>query len=284
MLLQTLRTLAKRISSYQIPIYAGNATFFIGLAAFPALLLILTLLQFTPYTVEDFTAFLTNFLPASFSPMIAYVTTETFSLNAGAVISITAVTALWSASRGVLGLLNGLNAIYHTEETRSYLHKRLLSLVYMVMFIAAILLTLILYVFSQSIQALIYDKLPSITPLANGLMQFKYVLILGYQTLLFTLIFKVFPNKPMKLRHCLPGALVAAFGWLGFSALYSLYVEHFSNYSRIYGSLTTIVLAMLWLYFCLCILFFGGVVNHAMSQGTALQLWETLRGRTQKPD
>lgn len=284
MRLQTLRAVARRISSYQITIYAGNATFFIGLAAFPALMLILSLLQFTPYTAEDFAALLNSFLPASFAPMITYVTTDMFSLRAGAVISITAVTALWSASRGVLGLLNGLNAIYHTEETRSYLHKRLLSLLYMVMFIIAILLTLILYVFGQSVQAVIHTKLPSITPLTNSLMQFKYVLILGYLTMLFTLIFKVFPNKTMKFRHCLPGALVAAFGWLGFSALYSLYVEHLSNCSRIYGSLTTIVLALLWLYFCLCILFFGGVVNHAISHGTVMPVWKKLCGRKEKPE
>ncbi len=267
--IEKIRSLCRRIGSYQIPIYAGNATFFIVLAAIPALMLILSLLQFTPYTIDDFNALLEDVLPHALMPLITYITGEMFSVNAGAVISISAIAALWSASRGVLGVLNGLNAIYGAAETRSYLFKRLISLVYMVMLIVAILLTLILYVFGQKIQQMIAVKLPSLTGLTAILMQFKYVVILGYLTLLFTLIFRVFPNTRTRLIHSFPGALIAALGWLGFSALFTIYVDHFSNYARIYGSLTTIILTMLWLYFCMCILFFGGVVNHYLDRTNA---------------
>jgi len=58
-----------------------------------------------------------------------------------------------------------------------------------------------------------------------------------------------------------PGAIISAAGWVGFSALYSFYITHFANYSYLYGSLTAIVLLMLWLYFCMNILFFGAEVN-----------------------
>ncbi len=269
MFYKKVQSLARRIGSYQVPVYAGNATFFIVLAVFPALMLILSLLQFTPYTASDFTALLEEVLPDVLEPLIVYITDEMLSLNAGAVISITAITALWSASRGVLGVINGLNAIYGAAETRSYLFKRLLALIYMVMLIFAILLTLILYVFGQRIQSMITAKLPALTGLTIFLMQFKYVVILGYLTLLFTLIFKVFPNQHTKFMYCVPGALLAALGWLGFSALFSIYVDHFSNYSRIYGSLTTIILTMLWLYFCMCILFFGGVINQYLARTNA---------------
>jgi membrane protein len=266
MVFQKIKSLGQRIGSYQVPIYAGNATFFIVLAAFPSLMLILSLLQFTPYTVDDFNALLIDVLPSVLAPLVTYITDEMFSLNAGAVISITAITTLWSASRGVLGVINGLNAIYGASETRSYLFKRLLALAYMVMFIVAILLTLILYVFGRKLQAMVIARFPSLTGLTIAVLQFKYILILGYLTILFTLIFKVFPNRHTKLRHAFPGALIASLGWLGFSALFSVYVDRFSNYSRIYGSLTTIILMMLWLYFCMCILFFGGVINQYLDR------------------
>lgn len=59
----------------------------------------------------------------------------------------------------------------------------------------------------------------------------------------------------------LPGAITATIGWLGFSYLYSFYVDHISNYSSIYGAMTTIALLMVWLYACMYILFFGGWLN-----------------------
>lgn len=265
-MLRQIRDLARRIGAYQVPIYAGNAAFFIVLAVFPALMLVFSLLQFTPYTVADFAALMEDVLPGALSPLVTYLTDEVHALNAGAVIPITAVAMLWSASRGILGVLNGVNAIYGASETRSYLAKRFIALVYMILFIIGIVLTLVLYVFGKKIQAMIIARIPALAQATILIMQFKYVVILVYLTLLFTLVFKVFPNTHTKFFQCLPGAVLASLGWLGFSALFTVYIDHFSNYSVIYGSLTTIIVTMVWLYFCLCILFFGGVVNQFLAR------------------
>ena len=264
-MLRQIKDLTRHIGAYQVPIYAGNAAFFIVLAVFPALMLIFSLLQFTPYTVADFAALLEDVLPGALSPLVTYLTDEVHAFNAGAVIPITAVAMLWSASRGILGVLNGVNAIYGASETRSYLAKRIIALVYMVLFIIGIVLTLVLYVFGKKIQAMIIARIPALAQATIFVMQFKYAVILVYLTLLFTLVFKVFPNTHTKFLQCLPGAVLASLGWLGFSALFTVYIDHFSNYSVIYGSLTTIIVTMVWLYFCLCILFYGGVVNQFLA-------------------
>ena len=75
-------------------------------------------------------------------------------------------------------------------------------------------------------------------------------------------MFMVLPNRRNTLRQSLPGALFSSAGWLIFSDLYSIYVEHFAGLSSIYGSVYAIALSMLWLYFCLSILFYGGALNH----------------------
>ena len=265
-MLRQIRDLTRRIGAYQVPIYAGNAAFFIVLAVFPALMLVFSLLQFTPYTVADFAALMEDVLPGALSPLVTYLTDEVHALNAGAVIPITAVAMLWSASRGILGVLNGVNAIYGASETRSYLAKRIIALVYMVLFLIGIVLTLVLYVFGKKIQAMIIARIPALAQATIFVMQFKYAVILVYLTLLFTLVFKVFPNTHTKFLQCLPGAVLASLGWLGFSALFTVYIDHFSNYSVVYGSLTTVIVTMVWLYFCLCILFFGGVVNQFLAR------------------
>ena len=74
-------------------------------------------------------------------------------------------------------------------------------------------------------------------------------------------MYMVLPNQKNRFWDSLPGALLASSGWLVFSDLYSIYVEHFSNYSNIYGSVYAVALSMLWLYCCLSIVFYGGALN-----------------------
>jgi membrane protein len=71
----------------------------------------------------------------------------------------------------------------------------------------------------------------------------------------------VLPDRENTFRKSLPGALVASLGWMGFSRLYSVYVRYVSSYSNIYGSVYAVALSMLWLYCCVTILFYGGLLN-----------------------
>ena len=89
----------------------------------------------------------------------------------------------------------------------------------------------------------------------------RFFLLLGAQTLLFTTLYMVLPNRRNRFADSLPGAMFASAGWLIFSDLFSMYVEHFPNYANIYGSVYAVALSMLWLYFCVSIVFYGGVLN-----------------------
>ncbi len=75
------------------------------------------------------------------------------------------------------------------------------------------------------------------------------------------LIFAFLPNGRNRLRHTVPGAALASLGWLAISDLFSLYVENFASLTNIYGSVYTLALAMLWLYFCLSLIFYSAAFN-----------------------
>ena len=117
-----------------------------------------------------------------------------------------------------------------------------------------LLVTLMLYVFGETITNYLF-----IGTRALGILRF--LLLLVVQTSLFTAMFMALPNRKNGFRDSLPGAIMASFGWLIFSDLYSVYVEHFSGYANIYGSVYAVALSMLWLYFCVSIVFYGGVLN-----------------------
>ena len=78
-------------------------------------------------------------------------------------------------------------------------------------------------------------------------------------------MFMALPNETYRFSQVFPGAVFAAVGWLTFSRLYSFYVENFSGYANVYGSVYAVALSMLWLYCCLSILFYGGVLNQYLA-------------------
>ena len=84
-------------------------------------------------------------------------------------------------------------------------------------------------------------------------------------TILFAFIYAFVPDKKLHFREQIPGASFAAVVWSIFSWGFSLYVDWSGSYS-IYGSLSIIVIVMVWLYFCMYIIFMGAYINRYFSQ------------------
>ena len=268
-----VRARIQQLSALHINIYAANAAFFIILAAIPSVMLLLALLSLTPLTIDDFFNMINDILPASVLPLFTILREDLVPDSRVTLISISAITTLWSASRGVLGLLYGLNAVYRIPETRGYFYKRLISMFYMILLLIVIILTLVLHVFGQKIQLLLLHYLPRIAQITAFFLQRKILILLGLMALIFTLIYAVFPNRRIQLRYAVPGALFSAAGWLLFSFAFSIYVNHFSNYSAIYGNLTMLILIVVWLYCCNYILLLGGVLNYMLERYHLLQFY-----------
>ena len=84
--------------------------------------------------------------------------------------------------------------------------------------------------------------------------------MLAILTLFFDIVFKALPNRKLSLKSQLPGACICSVAWYVFSFGLSVYVDYFNGFSM-YGSLTTIVLVMLWVYFCMYIMMLSVEVN-----------------------
>lgn len=259
----------RSIKEMRIPLHAANACYFIVLSLFPALLLILSLLRFTSLEVEALVDFLGDFFPQALMPSVEDLVIGTYQNSSGVLVGLTAFTALWSASRGIYGLLSGLNAIYGVSESRNYLYTRSISVVYTFLLFLVILLTLALHVFGSTILGMLTMIDNKVLIFLIDLVDFRFFFLLGIQTLIFTMIFMALPNKRNRFWESLPGGIFASLGWLIFSDIYSAYVENFNRYANIYGSVYAVALAMLWLYCCMSILFYGGALNrYLMEQRT----------------
>ena len=247
----------KDCTDLQIPVYAANACYFLALAVFPALLLILASLRYTPLSAVDLIRLLEGILPGALMGAAESLIVSTYYNSSGAVLGISAMTALWSASRGIHGLLAGLNTVYGVREDRSWLDTRLISVGYTFVFLLLVIVTLVFQVFGESLTRWLFPSWP---------IDWRSTWLLAAQILVFDLIYMVLPNRRNRFLESMPGAVFTAVLWQLFSHGFSLYVEHMvSRYTNIYGSVYTVAIGLLWIYWCMCILLFGGLLNRLLN-------------------
>ena len=259
---QLIGIFSKKIKDEHISAFSAQAAFFIIISYFPFIMFLLSIIKFTNIEESDMLKIFKQVLPTAVNPFMINIIDQIYNIgNTGTLIPITAITTLWSAGKGFLAIMKGLNAVYNIEETRHYFHQRLLAAFYTLAFAVIIILTMGIFVFGNKLFIWIKQKLPAFMDTALVIISLRT--ILGFLTLIifFLIIYVVIPNRKTKMVNELPGAMICAAGWMGFSYAFSYYIDNFSNYSSMYGSLTAVVLFMLWMYFCMYILFIGAEFN-----------------------
>lgn len=265
-LLRKFQSLALWLRPMQIPLHSARTCFFLVLSIFPSLLLLLGLLRYTAYGSDELLALLAGWLPQSLLGVVSALVDASYRHSSGMVVSVSALATLWSASKGTYGLLDGLNAVYGVTDHRGYWRRRCRSVSLTFLLLLTLVLTLVLNVFGNALlDFLQMTTRPAVLVLVRWL-NLKAILLLMLQTALFTLMYALLPGRRNRLMQSLPGAVVASVSWSVFSALFELYVSHFARYTNIYGSVYALALGMLWLYFCIGILFAGGAFNRWLAE------------------
>jgi len=176
-----------------------------------------------------------------------------------AVISITGITTMWSASRGVAAVERGIKKVYDVKQKRNLFKKLVFSVFYTLLFIVAFLVTILIIVFGESLYYRGFFGNP--TDPGGVLRKIQWIMYPGVFNIFFIFVYKVLAGKGTAVKDHVPGAAFTTVGWFIFSVGFSVYIERFSNYSYIYGSLSVIVMMMLWLYSCMIILLMGAEIN-----------------------
>lgn len=248
------------IASHHVGAYAAQAAYFFMLSMIPIILLLLTMVQYTPVTKVDVMTAVVQVFPSSVDSLITSIVNQVYN-QSSTVIPVTIIVALWSAGKGVLSISTGLNAIYGCPETRNYFYLRIRATLYTVLFVVMILLLLIMSVFGNSINIFATSHIPALKPVADKLIEMRTVVtplsLMGFSLL----IYKFLPNRTDWFRKQIPGSIFSAIGWMVISWVFSVYLDIFEGFSDMYGSLTTIVLIMLWLYFSMYCILLGAEAN-----------------------
>ncbi|MBE7055982.1 MAG: YihY/virulence factor BrkB family protein [Ruminococcaceae bacterium] len=251
----------RRAAKHSVAAHAAQSTLFLFISFFPFVMLFITLLNYIPLPLTEAGQLEPGFLPAPVSGLLNSLLTEINQSASGTIISVTAITALWTASKSLYAIGNGLNSVYGVKETRNYFVLRFFALIETIMFIFVLFIVLLIIVFGNIIHIWMYGISPGLAEILDKIINLRGLFGLLILTLFFSAIYVIMPDRKCKFTSQIPGGIITAVGWVGFSYLYAFYIDNFSDYSNIYGSLTAIVLFMLWLYFCMYMLFLGGEIN-----------------------
>ena len=252
-----------------VGVYAAQATFFIVLSAVPFIMLLVLCLKYViDVDLQALVTTLDRMLPRQLSVFVADILSEVFyRTQSTAVFSAAFITLLWSSSKGTMAIYCGLNQIYGTTKEQSWVRMRLLSFFYNILLIVIFVASIVVLLFGNSIMHLISEEFILAHYIFNLLIEFRTLIFFVLFILAFAALFTFLPQKKNKYRGQLWGAAITAVGWLLASYWISIYITYFPGVSYIYGSLTAVMLLMLWLFFCIYILLIGAEINKHIENG-----------------
>lgn len=267
-----LRQISDQFYEDRVTVYAAQASFFTVISAVPFLALLAAVIGIvTPADLSVFTESLHGIIPTPILNAIAELLIEVRDIPGISLLSISALTTLWSASKGISAIRNGLQTVYSVSCRRGFLRNRISSLVYTLCFIVLIPAMALILLFGDFLYGYLSAELHFSSTFLDVLLRFKTPIFIVLISLIFNTMYYAIGRQrkggTKKFFSHLPGALLAAVGWSVFSLLYSLYITHFPRAFSLYGGLTAICLIMLWLYFCMIILLGGAEINKIIEKG-----------------
>ena len=235
--------------------YASSITYFGFLSFVPLLALCISLVSLVGFGEEEVVAFLTAMVPDAFDDIVKALVGDAFR-RSGLAFSLSTLVLLWSASKVVKALRRGLNAAYGVQETRNAVAVAGLSILATI--ILGVLFAAIVYlVFSNPVIHALEAAIPGLE-LAGLADVVNPVVTVVLSVLVLDVCYAYLPAGTRRLSTRLPGAVFGAVAWGAFALGFRIYVEHFSNVTVLYGSIATIALLLMWMYFVSYIFIAGG--------------------------
>lgn len=260
MIKDKIKNIIGNIEKNHISEYSAQCAYFIILSFIPFIILLLTTIQYLGLDENTLFDIISSIAPNAISDKVLDIIQEVYSKSLGTV-SISIIFIIWSAGKGIFALCKGLNAIYKVQKKYNYFSLKLRAFICTIGFLAVIIITLIILVFGNKINIRINQNFQELGRITNAILYFGKFVIFLILFLVFLLIYKFIPKHKVRISKQVPGALMATAGWIIISYLFSIYLDIFTGFSVMYGSLTAVMLLFMWIYLCIYMLLLGAALN-----------------------
>jgi membrane protein len=250
------------VGKKKVAVYAAASDYFLFMSLVPILMLLVSLIRFLPFDQADVLRIFADAVPVSVYNVIGSIVESIYRSGSG-VITVSVLLTLFSASSAMRAIMKGLDAVYEVERREHALLFFARAYVYMLILIVMILLSLAVMVYGGVFLGWLHSVLPE-NGFVEGLFSLtkymRYLLVLAILTLSFLLIYRWVPAGEHRAAAQWPGALFCALAWAVFSWVFSLYVSISDKFGA-FGYIGTIMVAMMWMYYCFMFLLIGGCIN-----------------------
>lgn len=141
---------------------------------------------------------------------------------------------------------------------------RIEGVIYTFLFMVVFVISLFIFIFGNTIYNFLITQFYSISIIFSYILKIRFILILLILFVIFIFLYRVCSKEYVGIKKQIPGALFSAFAWYISSLFYSFYAEIFKGFSTMYGSLSSIILIMLWTYTCSYIILLGAEINYIL--------------------
>ena len=177
-------------------------------------------------------------------------------------ISISVLLALWSSSQGFYYLSKGLRHIYGTKKTKVNIIIRAEGILYTLIFIISIIAFLLIMLLGERIHNIFNNKIEALSGFISYILKIRGFLLVIPMFIVFLFIYKFIPKHKLPMKSQIIGAAFSSIAWYVVSWFFSIYINLFEGFSNTYGSLTSIILIMMWVYVCMFIILIGAEINY----------------------
>lgn len=262
-----LGQLGKELRDDDLPDVAAMLAYYAVIALFPMVVFVasLALLVIDPGTVHQGVQMATEATPPAVRELIEARVMALMHANHAGFAAGGLALALWGASRGAVALGTALDEVYDKHETRSWLRRQLTAIIVTVVVALIAVIALGLLVVGPTIGHWIADRfgLGGAFDTVWGIARWIGAGVLVM--LVWAIAYRFLPDTDAPFHVFTPGAFIGVVAWLGASALFALYLDHFGSYETTYGALGTAIIFLLWLWISNLALLLGAEIDGVLA-------------------
>lgn len=261
---EKIKIISKKLYSIirkpEMLILPANLAFFLVLSVIPIFILIGLVASTFSLSLDLVIDFIGENLPSQVTEILeTFISGKGIDLNVG----FFTITAFILASNGPHSIIVTSNTLYNFEQG-SYLNRRIKALILTILLVSLFIFIIVVLAFGNNILKAIFE-----IGILKNLSNFAYSLFvylkwpIAFFIIFFSikLIYTIAPDKNVPSKYVNKGAIFTTLGWILATAIYSYYVSHFSKYDIFYGSLSNIIILMMYIYFLSYILVLGIAIN-----------------------
>lgn len=271
---ELLRRTAKEIIDDDCFGMAAQLAYYLALALFPALIFLVALVSYLPWSVlDDLVRVIDRVAPAEIVQLVRTQLDELAKGTNGGLLTIGVLGALWTSSSALVSIVSTLNRAYEVTETRPWWKVRLVAIALTTGMALFIISAMVLLLAGPMITRYLDSTFGWGSPVAQMWSILQYPLVFALASLGIAIVYYYAPDVDQDWVWITPGSIAACLLWLLVSLGFKVYVSQFANFNETYGALGGAAMLLLWMYLTSLAILIGGELNaeieHALPQGKA---------------